>query len=189
MWEMKDPRVTKRFALLLALALPCLMLPACNPSGPISPASLLSATATATTAAEQALLPNPNADATLGDTVRLSGGDFVGDQAEITVEEAVATPILAGKRRYSFLVLITGRDPDTFPYNLRDFRLFDDLDFQYQPLFDGGKTPRLEFGNLGPGQQVRGWLTFEGDAATALVDLQYAPALVLEPAAFSFRVP
>lgn len=29
--------------------------------------------------------------------------------------------------------------------------------FEYQPLSDGGQEPRLEFGDLPPGDQVRGW--------------------------------
>lgn len=176
----RAPALSSAFACLVLLA-------ACGGSGSGSPVPPGAATPAA--ASEQALLPNSDASATLGDTERLSGGEFVGDQADATVEQAVAMPIVAGMRRYAFLVLITGRDPDTFPYNLRDFRLFDDLDYQYSPLSDGGKTPRLEFGDLAPNQQVRGWLTFEASAATTVVDLQYAPALAMEPAAWSFRLP
>jgi hypothetical protein len=130
------------------------------------------------------LLPDAAADHTLGDTVRLSGGEFVGDQADLTVLEGYVSPPPAGTTAplYSFLVDITGLDAETFPYNLRDFSLFDDQRFEYQPLFSGGQEPRLEFGDLSPGAKVRGWLTFEGPAQSSYVDLEYAPALALEAA-------
>ncbi len=136
------------------------------------------------------LEPDPNADFTLGDTAELSGGEFVGDQASLTVEDAtvLSDPAVKGEMRFAFLVSITGRDPETFPYNLRDFRLIDDEDFQYEPLNDGGQEPRLEFGDLPPGERVRGWLTFEAPATTTTVELVYSPALALDPASFGFLV-
>jgi len=135
-----------------------------------------------------ALLRDNSADYTLDDTARLSGGEFVGDQADLLVEEAFAS-FPAATRQYVFLVDITGLDAETFPYNLRDFRLIDDQGFQYEPLFSGGWEPRLEFGNLAPGQHVKGWLTFEGPADPSAVELQYAPALALEPVIFRVLVP
>ena len=144
----------------------------------------------ATVISGSTLEPDPNADFTLGDTAELSGGELVGDQASLTVEEAVVLPEpgAEGQPRFAFLVSITGRDPDTFPYNLRDFRLIDDEDFQYEPLYDGGQEPRLEFGDLPPNESVRGWLTFEAPATTTTVELVYSPALALDPAVFGFLV-
>ena len=101
-----------------------------------------------------------------------------------SVEEAIQVG-----SQFAFLVEITGLDPDVFPYNLRDFSLVDDEAFAYQPLFDGGEEPRLEFGNLGPHERVRGWLTFEGPTAPAYVELVYAPALALEAAHVRVLVP
>src|SRR5688572_22743058 len=46
----------------------------------------------ATVVSGTTLQPDPNAEFTLGDTALLSGGEFVGDQAELTVEEAVVLP-------------------------------------------------------------------------------------------------
>lgn len=134
--------------------------------------------------AAQPLLPDPAADHTVGDTIRLSGGEFVGDQADLTVVDAVMLPAgtTGSARRYAFLVEVTGLDPEVFPYNLRDFSLLDDQGFEYQPLPSGGQEPRLEFGDLTPGRKVRGWLTFEGPATSSYLELQYAPALALEPA-------
>jgi hypothetical protein len=142
-------------------------------------------------AGRQPLLPDPSAEHTVGDFVRLSGGDFVGDQAELLVEEAILLGPSAGASgpRYAFLVEITGLDTETFPYNLRDFSLFDDEAFEYQPLFDGGEEPRLEFGDLSPHQRVRGWLTFDGPTDPGYVELVYAPALALEPAHVRVLVP
>ena len=116
--------------------------------------------------------------------VRLSGGEFVGDQANVVVEEAIQVGL-----QFAFLVEITGLDPEVFPYNLRDFSMVDDEAFAYQPLFDGGEAPRLEFGNLGPHERVRGWLTFGGPNDPAYVELVYAPALALEPARVRVLVP
>lgn len=135
-------------------------------------------------AGAQPLAADPAAANTLGDTIRLSGGEFVGDQADLTVLEGFVSLPEAGSTapRYSFLVEITGLDAETFPYNLRDFSLIDDQSFEYQPLDSGGSEPRLEFGDLTPGRKVRGWLTFEGPLQSAYVELLYAPALALEPA-------
>ena len=135
-------------------------------------------------AGRQALQPDPAAEFTIGDMVRLSGGEFAGEQADLLVEEAVQVG-----SQFAFLVEITGLDPDVFPYNLRDFSLVDDEAFAYQPLFDGGEEPRLEFGNLGPHERVRGWLTFEGPTDPAYVELVYAPALALEAAHVRVVVP
>ena len=142
-------------------------------------------------AAAQALSPDPSAEHTVGDTIRLSGGEFVGDQADLYVMEAVMLQAAPGGSApmYAFLVEITGLDPEVFPYNLRDFSLFDDQSFEYQPLSSGGQEPRLEFGDLIPNRKVRGWLTFEGPADSAYVELQYFPALALEPALVRVLVP
>jgi len=140
--------------------------------------------------AAQPLLVDPAATHSIGDTARLSGGEFVGDQADLTVVEAVVLPGSdVETSHYAFLVEITGLDAETFPYNLRDFRLIDNETFQYEPLFDAGEAPRLEFGDLSPSQRVRGWLTFAAPNDTAGVELQYSPALALEPATFGFLVP
>ena len=128
-------------------------------------------------AGREPLLPDPSAEHTLGDMIRLSGGELAGEQADLVVEEAIQVGT-----QFAFLVEITGLDPEVFPYNLRDFSLVDDEAFAYQPLFDGGEGPRLEFGNLGPHERVRGWLTFEGPTDPAYVELVYAPTLALEAA-------
>jgi len=136
------------------------------------------------------LLPNEDAPYTTGDTARLSGGEFVGDQADLTVLEAIQLPPAEnGNAQFAFLVEIRGLDDATFPYNLLDFRLIDEQAFQYDALSDGGEEPRLEFGDLAPDQKVRGWLTFEVSEPTTTVQLEYAPALALEPATFGFFVP
>ena len=135
-------------------------------------------------AGRQPLQLDPAAEFTIGDMVRLSGGEFAGEQADLLVEEAIQVG-----PQFSFLVEITGLDPDVFPYNLRDFSLVDDEAFEYQPLFDGGEEPRLEFGNLGPHERVRGWLTFEGPSDPASLELVYAPALALEAAHVRVLVP
>ena len=174
---------------LAAVAL--LFLDACG-TQPVATASppATSSEAAADTGREP-LLPDPSAEHTVGDTIRLSGGEFVGDQADLVVEEAVLLDPVAGGSGpgYAFLVEITGLDAETFPYNLRDFSMFDDEAFEYQPLFDGGEAPRLEFGNLGPHERVRGWLTFEGPTDPAYVELVYAPALALEAAHVRALVP
>lgn len=153
-------------------------------------APLTSPPPVATVTAGVALQADPQAEYTLGDTALLAGGELVGDQAELTVEEAVvlSETTADGDAQFAFLVAITGRDAETFPYNLRDFRLIDDQDFQYEPLYEGGSEPRLEFGDLPPDEGVRGWLTFEAPATTTTVELVYSPALALEPAVFGFRV-
>jgi len=184
---------SRRRGCLLA-AIPLILLGACaSPSGvssdPASEATSSPADDVSTT--RHSLLPDPAAEHTIGDTIRLSGGEFVGDQAELVVEEAVLLePSGAGSApQYAFLVEVTGLDPETFPYNLRDFSLFDDEAFEYEPLFDGGEEPRLEFGDLPPGERVRGWLTFDGPTDPGYVELQYAPALALEPARVRVLLP
>ena len=171
----------------LALLTACATQPGATAPPPADSQSAPSQSADSS-AGRQPLLPDPDAELTLGDMVRLSGGEFVGDQADLVVEEAV---LLGGSSapRYAFLVEITGLDPDVFPYNLRDFSLVDDEAFAYQPLFDGGEEPRLEFGNLGPHERVRGWLTFEGPTDPEYVELVYAPALALEAAHVRVLVP
>lgn len=166
--------------------------------GPVSPAAQTSqptpaATPTsgsATAPAEQALLPDPNASHTVGDTAIISGGDF-GDQASLTVESALALGPGSepGQARYAFLVLITGIDELSFHYNSLNFRLIDDQDFQHDALPDGGMEPALNFGDLGPEQHVRGWLTFEAAADTATLRLEFSPAVAIESANFGFLVP
>lgn len=144
----------------------------------------------ATAPAEQALLPDPNASYTVGDTAVLSGGEF-GDQADLTVESAVllGPGSEPGQARYAFLVLITGRDELGFHYNELNFRLIDDQDFQYDVLAGGGMEPILNFGDLTSEQRVRGWLTFEASAETATLRLEYSPVVAIESATFAFLVP
>jgi hypothetical protein len=146
--------------------------------------------APATASAEQALLPDPNAQYTVGDSAVLSGGDS-GDQADLTVEQAVVlgSGSEPGQARYAFLVLITGRDAIGFHFNALSFQLIDDQDFQHDALPDGGTEPALDFGDLGPGQQVRGWLTFEASAEAETLRLEYFPPAAIESATFSFLVP
>ena len=131
------------------------------------------------------LLPDPSAEHTLGDTVTLSGiPDLVGDQANLTVLDAIrrARPDASGAQQYAFLVEIEGLDPDTLPYNLREFALFDDQSFAYQPLHEDQQQPGLEFGDLARGRKVRGWLTFVGPEQSEYLELEYAPTMALEPA-------
>jgi hypothetical protein len=162
-----------------------------NPTPVAAPPS--AAGAIPTTAADDPavpLQPDDSAPYTVGDTARLSGGEFVGDQADLTVVEAVElAPSESGDSRFAFLVEITGLDDATFPYNLLDFRLIDDQAFQYDAMDGGGNEPSLTFGDLSPNQKVRGWLTFEVSEPTTTVQLEYAPALALEPALFGFIVP
>jgi hypothetical protein len=131
----------------------------------------------------EALLPDPSAEHTLGDAILLSGGDYAGDQANLTVLEAVrlAEPDPSGAPRYAFLVEIEGRDPETLPYNALHFALFDDQNFKYDAL-DGVQQPELTYGDLAFGRKVRGWLTFLGPAESAFLELEYGPILALEPA-------
>lgn len=144
----------------------------------------------ATAPADQALLPDPNAPHTVGDTAVVSGGDF-GDQADVTVESAVVLGPGSepGQARYAFLVAIIGRDELSFHYNMLNFRLIDDQDFQLDALADGGMEPRLEFGDLEMEQRVRGWLTFEASAETATLRLDFSPAVAVESVVFGFLVP
>jgi hypothetical protein len=142
-----------------------------------------------TVAGEQALLPDPAADYTTGDTAPLSGGEFVGDQAELTVEQAVRVAVSGDEATYAFLVVITGRDDIGFHFNALNFQLIDDKAFQYDALIGADKQPELDFGDLGPGQQVRGWLSFEASSTTSTLQLQYSPVMALEPATFGFVNP
>ena len=130
-----------------------------------------------------ALLPDPSAEHTIGDTILLSGGEFAGDQANLTVLEAVrlAEPDPSGAPRYAFLVEIEGRDAETLPYNSLHFALFDDQNFKYDAL-DGVQQPELTYGDLALGRKVRGWLTFPGPARSAFLELEYGPISALEPA-------
>ncbi len=139
---------------------------------------------------EQALLPDPDAPATTGDTAVVSGGDF-GDQADVTVEsaEVVGPGSEAGQARYAFLVSITGLDELSFHYNSLNFRLIDGEDFQYEALPDGGVEPALNFGDLGPEEGARGWLTFEASAETSALQLEFSPAVAVEDVTFGFLVP
>ena len=168
---------------LAAVALVLLSACATQP-GATAPQQAASVVADPSAADGQPMLPDASAEHTVGDMVRLSGGEFAGEQADLVVEDAVVLAPGPGSSdpRYAFLVEVTELDPDVFPYNLRDFSLVDDEAFAYQPLFDGGEEPRLEFGNLGPHERVRGWLTFEGSTDPAYVELVYAPALALEAA-------
>lgn len=157
---------------------------------PLSTPAQTSLPAPGATPTEQALLPDPNAPYTVGDTAVLSGGEF-GDQADLTVESAVllGPGSESGQARYAFLVLITGRDELGFHYNELNFRLIDDQDFQHDVLADGGMEPILNFGDLASEQRVRGWLTFEASAETATLRLEYSPAVAIESATFGFLVP
>jgi hypothetical protein len=190
-----------RVGVLLAVALVtgCVQVaaPPVNPTGG-SNATLVAAppsddSAVPTTAAEDPavpLQPDDSAPYTIGDTARLSGGEFAGDQADLTVLEAVElAPSESGDARFAFLVEIVGLDDATFPYNALDFRLIDEQAFQYDAVNGGGNEPSLTFGDLSPNQKVRGWLTFDVSEPTTTVQLEYAPVLALEPALFGFIVP
>ena len=124
-------------------------------------------------------------------TRRYSRAAILGNQADLTVESAVLLESGSepGLARYAFLVLITGRDVDSFHFNSINFQLIDDQDFQHDALFEGGMEPALDFGDLGPDQRVRGWLTFEASAATATLRLEYSPVAAIESATFGFLVP
>jgi hypothetical protein len=141
-----------------------------------------------TLAGTEPLLPDPAAEFTTADTARLSGGEFVGDQADLTVEQAVRLGVNADQATYAFLVAITGLDDASFHYNALNFQLIDDQSFQYDAL-PGRQQPELDFGDLAPNQRVRGWLTFEASSTTATLELQYSPVMALEPATFGFLVP
>ena len=90
---------------------------------------------------------------------------------------------------YAFLVLIKGLDDASFHYNSLNFQLIDDQSFQYDALTGSGQQPELDFGDLAPEQQVRGWLTFEAPATTTTLELQYSPFSAIESATFGFLVP
>lgn len=161
------------------------------PAGSTQPPAETPATGTpsAAPAAAATLLPDPAAAYTTTDTARLSGGEFVGDQADLTVEQAVRLGTAGDEATYAFLVAITGLDDASFHYNSLNFQLIDDQSFQYDALIGSGQQPELDFGDLAPDQMVRGWLTFEAPATTTRVDLQYSPASALEAATFGFLVP
>ena len=141
-----------------------------------------------TVAGAEALLPDPAADFTTGDTARLSGGDS-GDQADLKVEEAVRLSVEGDEATYAFLVVITGLDDIGFHFNVLNFQVIDDQQFQYDALSGGGQEPALDFGDLGPNESVRGWLTFEASSTTASVELEYSPVSAIESATFGFLVP
>jgi hypothetical protein len=152
-------------------------------AAPIHTPAVPGATPVPATSVRQALLPDESADHTLCDTILLSGGEFVGDQASLTVFEAIRRAELdaSGASQYAFLVEIEGLDPETLPYNSLDFALFDDQNFEYQAI-DGGEQPALNYGDLPHGRRVKGWLTFIGPAESEYLELEYAPILALEPA-------
>ena len=107
------------------------------------------------------LLPDPSADSTIGDTITLTDF-FEEDQANLTVLEAIQRPpsSTSGGPEYAFLVEIEGLT-DSIHYNLVQFSMFDDENFEYQAQ-DGLQQPELAFGDLAKGRKVRGWLTFVG---------------------------
>jgi len=107
------------------------------------------------------LLPDPSADGTIGDTITLTDF-FEEDQANLTVLEAIQRPpsSTSGGPEYAFLVEIEGLT-DSIHYNLVQFSMFDDENFEYQAQ-DGLQQPELAFGDLAKGRKVRGWLTFVG---------------------------
>lgn len=137
---------------------------------------------------EVALLPDESGEHTLGDVITLSGGEFVGDQARLTVIEAVRLEATSETPEYAFLVEIEGLDAETTPYNALDFSMFDDESFEYQPE-SGGRQPELTFGNLAPGERVKGWLTFDGPAEATYLELEYEPVMALEAAHVRVRLP
>ena len=152
------------------------------PDAPAEEAQTDAAAASSAAAEGQPLLPDESAEHTIGDTILLSGGEFVGDQATFTVLEAVrlAEPDSSGAPRYAWLVEIEGRDAETLPYNALDFAMFDDQNFEYQTQ-DGGPQPEVTYGDLPYGRKTRGWLTFIGPEESAYLELEYAPILALEP--------
>ena len=132
---------------------------------------------------EVALLADGSAEHTLGETILLSGGEFAGDQANLTVEQALrlGRNDATGRPLYAFLVEIEGRDPENLPYNMLDFSLFDDEGFEYQAE-SGERQPELTYGDLATGRRVKGWLTFAGPDDAQWLELEYAPVLALEAA-------
>ncbi len=128
------------------------------------------------------LLPDPDADWTLGDTVTVRGG--VDDQANLLVLEAVrlAESDPSGNPQYAFLVEIEGLDDSSLHYNTLHFKLFDDQSFAYDAYPDGGRRPELTYGDLVPGRKVKGWVTFLGPEDSEYLELEYSPITALEPA-------
>ena len=137
---------------------------------------------------EVALLPDESGDYTLGEVITLSGGEFVGDQARLTVIEAVRLEATSETPQYAFLVEIEGLDDVGTPYNALDFSMFDDERFEYQPE-TGGRQPELTFGDLATGERVKGWVTFDGPAETTYLELEYEPVMALEAAHVRVRLP
>jgi len=119
------------------------------------------------------LLPDPSADSTIGDTITLTDF-FEEDQANLTVLEAIQRPPspTSGGPEYAFLVEIEGLT-DSIHYNLVQFSIFDDENFEYQAQ-DGLQQPELAFGDLAKGRKVRGWLTFVGPDESEYLELQWA---------------
>ena len=164
--------------------------PAEAPDEPAEEAQTDAADASPASAEGQALLPDESAEHTIGDTILLSGGEFVGDQATFTVLEAVrlAEADASGAPRYAWLVEIEGRDPNTVHYNVLQFTMFDDQNFAYEAR-DRGPQPAINFGDLQHGRRVRGWLTFLGPEQSAHLELEWAPIMAMEPAYVRVRLP
>jgi hypothetical protein len=121
-----------------------------------------------------ALLPDPSADHTIGETITLS--DFYDEeQAAITVLEAIQRPQSDASRgpEYAFLVEIEGL-ASSIHYNALQFSMFDDESFEYMAL-SGRHQPELNFGDLAKGRKVRGWLTFAGPDSSEYLELQWVP--------------
>jgi hypothetical protein len=179
---------------LVTLATAVVVIAGCSAGAPAAgtPASTSSPPpATGTGAGEDgevALLPDEAGEHTLGDVIKLSGGEFVGDQARLTVIEAVRLAATSETPEYAFLVEIEGLDAETTPYNALDFSMFDDESFEYQPE-SGGRQPELTFGNLATGERVKGWLTFDGPSEAAYLELEYEPVMALEAARVRVRLP
>jgi hypothetical protein len=183
-------RLRSSLLAMLVVAAGCAAPPAATPpptaeapDEPAEQAQTDSAGASPASAEGQALLPDESAEHTIGDTILLSGGEFVGDQATFTVLEAVrlAEPDSSGAPRYAFLVEIEGRDPNTVHYNALQFTVFDDQNFAYEAR-DGGPQPEINYGDLPHGRKVRGWLTFLGPEESAYLELEFAPIAAMEPA-------
>jgi hypothetical protein len=77
-----------------------------------------------------------------------------------------------GNVLYTFLIEFEGLDPDGSSYNPLDFTFtVNETPYSWY-LF--GKDPKLESGELAPGETASGWLTFEAPLADT-VTLLYAP--------------
>jgi len=121
-----------------------------------------------------ALLPDPDAEHTLGERIVLD--DFFDeDQAAFTVYEAIQRPQSdpeAGPE-YAFLVEIEGL-ASSIHYKVLQFSMFDDESFEC-PTELGRQQPELDFGDLSKGRKVRGWLTFMGPDGSEYLELQWVP--------------